>query len=344
MKKIALLLLDLSGAFEFCRRLARRSLMVVTYHRVIGGSLTEQKMRPANSIYTEEFECQIKYLVRNCHIATGEEVRLFLTGEHSLPENSVFITFDDGYENNYTHAFPTLLKYRATAAFFLTTGLIGRGGARLWFDTLDRIVYRYNAEVWVNVLNDFGLPGTIKNGVSLRLWIKGLTQPKRDAVIEALVARLEPNPETGMEREVLEMMSWDQVRKMAAEGMTVGSHTLSHQILASASPEQVVEEITASRQIIEKETGKPCWCFAYPNGGVSDFTESDKAALRSAGYLCAFTQIPGFATSVTDRFALPRVPVPDSGDVRVYASRVTGFHYWMQRLSLSYQDHERAGM
>ena len=136
-------------------------------------------------------------------------------------------------------------------------------------------------------------------------------------------------------RGVTDLMTWDQAREMANAGMTIGSHTVSHQILASATSEQVAEELVSSRLKIEKETGQPCWCFAYPNGENTDFRLSDKIALQSAGYTCAFTQIPGFITGKTDHYALPRIPIPGSNDIRIFASRVAGVHHWLEGLRFS---------
>jgi hypothetical protein len=247
----------------------------------------------------------------------------------------VFITFDDGYENNFIEAFPILLRYGATAAFFLTTGLIGKIGVSLWFDTLDRIFSEYNLSLVINLLKEFSLPAGIQEKRIVRQWIKGLNRPERDTVIEALVQRL-PLNEHGLNGQgVTNLMTWDQVREMASAGMTIGSHTVSHQILASATREQVEEELESSRLKIEKETGRPCWCFAYPNGESRDFRVSDKTVLQSAGYTCAFTQIPGFITGKTDHYVLPRIPIPGSNDIRIFASRVAGVHHWLEGLRFS---------
>ena len=332
-KSLALFLLSLTGAFRLSRRLSRHCLLVVTYHRVIAG--TPKGERPSNSVFTWEFEQQIEYLASHYHVVTGEEVRLFLTEEHSLPNSSVFVTFDDGYENNFTEAFPILLRYGAKAAFFLTTGLIGRSAARLWFDKLDSILSRHELLLVLNLVKTLGSPHDIQGETALREWIKGLTQPQRDTVIEALGQRLGLDEHGADGRGVTNLITWDQVREMANAGMTIGSHTVSHQILASATPEQVEEELVSSRLKIEKETGRSCWCFAYPNGENKDFRVCDKAALQSAGYTCAFTQIPGFITAHTDRYALPRIPIPGSSDIHAFASRVTGVHHCLQGLSSS---------
>ena len=315
------------GAFRIGRRLSRGFLLVVTYHRVITG--TPKGIRPPNSVFTSEFAQQIEYLVRHYHVVTGEEVRLFLGGKGSLPPNSVLITFDDGYENNFTLAFPILQRYRTSAAFFLTTGLVGQFTETLWFDKIDSILTMQPLLTVLAHLRTFGLPKTVHNGNGIKTWIKQLSQQRRETIVDAAARR---SLMDNLHRtEATKLMTWDHVREMANAGMTFGSHTVSHQILSSARPEELEQELVKSRLKIEQETSRACWCFAYPNGESSDFRVSDQRALQAAGYECAFTQVPGFITSKTDHYALPRIPIPDSSDIRVFASRVSGVHHWLQR-------------
>lgn len=46
-----------------------------------------------------------------------------------FPTKGIVITFDDGYKNNYTEAFPILKKYGYTATIFLTTGRCGKSNS-----------------------------------------------------------------------------------------------------------------------------------------------------------------------------------------------------------------------
>ena len=55
---------------------------------------------------------------------------------YTLPQNSILITFDDGYKNNYTLAFPILKKYNMKATIFLNTKFIEKDEAYLNWDEI----------------------------------------------------------------------------------------------------------------------------------------------------------------------------------------------------------------
>lgn len=95
------------------------AIPVLNYHKV-----DEQKI--ALSISSQEFEEQIKYLAKEgYHTITPSEMMNALEYGTPLPEKPIMITFDDGYLDNYTNAYPILKKYGFTATIFLVTGFIG---------------------------------------------------------------------------------------------------------------------------------------------------------------------------------------------------------------------------
>lgn len=69
------------------------------------------------------FEEHIKYLSSNYNIITLKEA-LQRIARKCLEGDELVITFDDGYEDNRTNAFPILNRYDATATIFIATGLI----------------------------------------------------------------------------------------------------------------------------------------------------------------------------------------------------------------------------
>lgn len=54
-----------------------------------------------------------------------QDLVAFLKLQKNIPSRSVVLTFDDGYQDNYTYAYPILKKHRFTATVFLVTGHIG---------------------------------------------------------------------------------------------------------------------------------------------------------------------------------------------------------------------------
>jgi len=97
----------------------RRPLVtVLTYHRV------NDDLRDNVTVGIEQFEQQMAMLRRHCQIVSIEDVvGRALPARPSRP--LVCVTFDDGYEDNFTTALPILLKHQIPAAFFVSTGFIG---------------------------------------------------------------------------------------------------------------------------------------------------------------------------------------------------------------------------
>ncbi|MBQ2897135.1 MAG: polysaccharide deacetylase family protein [Clostridia bacterium] len=85
-----------------------KELCVLMYH-----SILNDKNRAGEYIITPEmFENDLKYLKENGYttIVTQDLIN-YVEKNMSLPEKAVIITFDDGYYNNYSYAYPLLKKY-----------------------------------------------------------------------------------------------------------------------------------------------------------------------------------------------------------------------------------------
>ena len=65
------------------------------------------------------FRQQIEFLKNNFNIVTMEQVIDVVEGKSELPEKALLLTFDDGYVDNYTYAFPVLEEYRVQGSFFI---------------------------------------------------------------------------------------------------------------------------------------------------------------------------------------------------------------------------------
>lgn len=112
-------------------------------------------------ISTEEFEKHMSY-IKDKKTFKMEELKNL---NYKLPKNSILVTFDDGYKNNYTEAFPILKKYGIKATIFINTKYIGNSKDYLNWDEI--------REMYNSGLVDFQLH-THSHGLTIRkIEIKG---------------------------------------------------------------------------------------------------------------------------------------------------------------------------
>ncbi len=107
----------------------------------------------------------------------------------------------------------------------------------------------------------------------------------------------------GVDQKYRNLMTWDQIRELAAHGVTIGAHTASHLHMAEASRSRNLENIARSNARFREELGFTPKLFAYPFGesglAVRDVT-------IAAGYQAAFGQHSGVLHPADDFFNLPR--------------------------------------
>ncbi len=95
---------------------------ILMYH-----SVERNDAIPLLAVKPEIFQKQMKYLKDNSYqvIKLSDLVNL-LKGGKELPEKTVVLTFDDGFKDNYSNAFPVLKEYNLPATIFLTVGWVGK--------------------------------------------------------------------------------------------------------------------------------------------------------------------------------------------------------------------------
>ncbi len=315
---IARSLPSVTDALRMSEYFLRRNLLVLTYHRIIPRDQCPDGLRPRNTLFVDEFESQMAFVSKRYKVLTGEQIRAIITGSSAIPRHSLGISFDDGYENNYMHAFPVLQRHGLKAIFFVPTGRIDREVRHFWWDRLDWLHSRgVSTEDVTGELRKLDPSLHALSDAHIRFYFKTLPGSKQAEILSRLEQQL-GNAEIASENsKIFDPMSWDQIRSMASAGMTIGSHTVSHLILSVAGSAQVYSEVLSSRQRIQDETGQECWCLSYPNGERWDFRPLDEHAVLRAGYLCAFTLIPGAINSHTSRYVLPRIAIVETGDIRI---------------------------
>lgn len=106
---------------------------ILMYHMI------QQPGTVAESKYAcppEQFEQHLHYIKNSHHtVVSLDDIEQHLLSDSDLPDNAVAITLDDGFEDNYTQAFPLLQKHALPASIFLATGVMG--GSNKWMQGRD---------------------------------------------------------------------------------------------------------------------------------------------------------------------------------------------------------------
>lgn len=97
----------------------KRAGVILMYHSVGDNQIDF-------TVSEKMFEKQMRYLRDHKFDVVSLDTMIMLWEKDDIPPKTVSITFDDGYLDNYTCAYPILTKYGFSATIFVTTGLIDR--------------------------------------------------------------------------------------------------------------------------------------------------------------------------------------------------------------------------
>jgi peptidoglycan/xylan/chitin deacetylase (PgdA/CDA1 family) len=226
-----------------------------------------------------------------------------------LPARAAIISFDDGYRDNHDVALPILKRHGMPAAFFIATGYLGDG---VQFN--DRLVEAFR-ELRADAFDAQGLGlGTLPTATPeaklralerVREAIKYLEPAARSEAVERVEKAC--GAAAAVQRRPRIMMTPEEVKALAANGMEIGGHTVTHPILRSVDDATAAAEIRSGREALASVLDRPPTLFAYPNGRPGrDFDRRHAEMAREAGFAYAFSTERGVATAATDPMMLPR--------------------------------------
>ncbi len=228
--------------------------MILVYHHVeprITASATDDPSAGWQFNHSPQgFERQLRALLRRGwrFVALGEIVAS-IREDGREPARRAAITFDDGWRDNYHHAFPVLSRLGLTATFFLTSANLRAG------------------------------PGDARK------------------------------------------MTLQQVRELAASGMTIGGHTRTHPDLTRLGESAARDEIAGCKADLEELLARPVELFAYPGGA---FNRRVAELTREAGFAAACSVLGPARNDRSSLFWLFRDVISEAMDTPGDRYRLSG--------------------
>jgi peptidoglycan/xylan/chitin deacetylase (PgdA/CDA1 family) len=340
LKRVVYPALASSGVF---RRTSAQGLAIVTYHGVMpSGYRPVDAAFDGNLVSTDNLRRQLRMLKANYSVISPEDVLAWRRGDAQIPPRAVLLTCDDGLLNCLTEMVPVLNEESVKCLFFVTGASALDTRATLWYEDLFLILLRARARAFKISHEGIDLSGKLSSIEQRRsIWwiaVKRLSQldsTRRASFVGALHAQLESPPEIDLANEVscrrLGLLTGRELRELAAAGMTIGAHSMSHPMLSQMSPDLAYKEIYDSRTELEKILGQKVWAFAYPFGDTESVTPEILALSQKAGFEVAFLNHGGGLGAALPAFALPRVHVTSEINLPELEAHLSGFHLRMQR-------------
>ncbi len=118
----------------------------------------------------------------------------------------------------------------------------------------------------------------------------------------------------------VELMGWDEIAELQKAGVTVGSHTISHNPLTALNHSAIICEGAGSRTDLKLALGIEANLFAYPYGDTNAATEH---LIGACGYYLGFSCKPGLCTFTSDPMSLPRIEVKGSDSLKDFINKIS---------------------
>ncbi|GAB3530117.1 hypothetical protein GCM10027443_10320 [Pontibacter brevis] len=283
--------------------------LVLMYHRIAEPESDVWEV----SVSPENFEQQLQVLKKGYHVMPLREmVQGLKRGE--VKKNSIAITFDDGYVDNYLTAKPLLEKYGVPATFFIASGNVGQQ-KEFWWDELEHLILFSEVlpaamalEVGGEQIN-FELKEETLLNPPLRqkhkAWIACEEEPptKRGRLFYKLWENLKPLPPKEQQRQLqmirdwagasvgarpeCGMMSREQLQELEQEELfDLGAHTVSHAALTYHTREFQEKEILENKRFLEEVAHKQIDLLTYPYG---NYNHESMAIAGTSAFEAAFT-------------------------------------------------------
>lgn len=310
------------------RHLFQPRALVLMYHRI-----AELKTDPWQlAVSPENFEQHLQVLQETRKLISVKEMVSSLRSKMIL-NNSICVTFDDGYSDNYRNAKPLLEKYQCPATFFIPTHYTGQQ-QQFWWDELKSILLCYPdlpAKFSLRIKDtffeyDLGNDSVLTNAQLRKheVWAWPATAPTRRCELYLSIWELiRPLSYNDLQAILQEIKAWASFKKPSGSEsfpitrselyelathtlIDLGLHTDTHPALSYHTMEVQHSEISGNKKSLENICGRPVETIAYPYGNYNDTT---LAVVKKLKLSAAFSTAEKIVSNLTDPLQIGRFQV-----------------------------------
>lgn len=247
---------------KFLKRKARVNPLIVNYHMV-----SDQQLPYIKNLYlyrnVDTFVRDLDFYNKYYHPIGMAEFLDSIKNGTELAENSVLITFDDGFREMSEIAAPLLLEKKIPATFFITTDFIDNqklnhdNKQSLLIDHLKGGIPSTEYNRILKLMGNFHIPGK-------HLYERILNIPYKESQLLEQIATIVGMDFSSFLRDQKPYMTSAQIKGLLADGFTVGGHSCDHARFSELSLEEQIEQIRLSIDSLVERFSIDYRVFAFP--------------------------------------------------------------------------------
>lgn len=285
--------------------MGNKKLFISMYHytRDFGGG-RHNRYPNIKGLDIDLFRKQMEFFQANCSVVRMEQVIEAISGGEELPENAVLLTFDDGYIDNFTFAFPILEEFGFQGSFFIP----GKTFTTHQLLDVNKIHYILASADIKKLVSDVKEKMDFYRGIEFdypptdELWNQYAVDGRFDGKDTVFVKRILQTvlPEklrnqissdlfekyVGITEETLAYelyMTPEQIRTLKRHGMYIGIHGYDHYWLGNLCKEKMEKDITKALDVMDEFIDRKKWVMNFPYGNynseVLEFIEKNGACI-----------------------------------------------------------------
>ena len=286
--------------------------VILMFHRVLPIEARPRVQGHAVlEVTPEALEQTIHYFARrNYSVYSVDDLYQFLTGAKKADQPFVLFTFDDGYIDNLSYAYPIFKRHNIPFTINVSTCFPERTAVIWWYLLEDlildreRLTYEHNGQLY-----DFDCTTAERKShayaITRKLFKFANVLERAQLTKSVLLAN-----NMDLLRKIDEVtLTWEHLKQLASDPLvTLGAHTANHYVLSSLSDEEVLYEILESKRILEAKLGKRIDHFAYPFGNRPEAGAREFHIAAESGFKTAMTTRTGsiFSAHGSHLMTLPR--------------------------------------
>ena len=264
-----------------------KNCKIIMYHYVRPIKLSS--FPSIKGLELEGFRRQIEFFQKKFNFISMNKLLDCIYKNEKLPQNSILLTFDDGFKDHYQYVFPLLKKLDIPGAFFppalpivenrildvhkIHFILASTSNHQLIvkeiFDLIKQFSNDHELQKPEDYFSQLAIPNRFDSKETIfikRILQRNLPLTLRNEITNLLFKKFVKRSENEFSSQLY--MNFDEIHEMCENNMYFGSHTYSHQWLSYLSPDELEKEIQLSLKFcndIGSDTNNLVMCYPYGN-------------------------------------------------------------------------------